>query len=444
MDSLITHLQTKDITLRPHQIQGIQWMLDIEKSGTGAILADDPGLGKTLQLASLIYANPSPLPTLIAVPTSILQQWSTLLETIFPFQVYIHYGDTLLDSPQALSIRQFKIALTTPTMLRLTLPTLRSIHWNRVVLDEAHIIKNPKSALFEAFVSLKANFFWALTGTPIHNCINDIRSIFNFVLNKPITKTQVYSLINTHMLRRDKSILNLPNIQINDQIITLNEDDEERCHAHIVGLCKILKRKITTLPSQEHIIWAIVTLMRIRIYITNFKISHILQHIHNNPHTIVFYHYQKELDNILQHLPKHLTTGFINGSVPLHTRVDTISARPNVLFIQLKAGGVGLNLQMYTSAIITSPDWNPANEIQAIARIHRLGQNSTTSYTRLILQSIDYQTPDIYIQSIFNSKNFLYALVNQNVFPPSQLTQRLLLKLLMSYIHPKPKPTPTP
>ena len=52
---------------------------------------------------------------------------------------------------------------------------------------------------------------------------------------------------------------------------------------------------------------------------------------------------------------------------------DSVSKK--VLIIQIKAGGVGLNLQQFTSVFIISPDWNPSNEIQAIARAHRIGQS---------------------------------------------------------------------
>ena len=50
------------------------------------------------------------------------------------------------------------------------------------------------------------------------------------------------------------------------------------------------------------------------------------------------------------------------------------SVVPKVLIIQIKSGGVGLNLQQFNNVIILSPDWNPSNEIQAIARAHRIGQ----------------------------------------------------------------------
>jgi superfamily II DNA or RNA helicase len=56
------------------------------------------------------------------------------------------------------------------------------------------------------------------------------------------------------------------------------------------------------------------------------------------------------------------------------SKFPTESVTKKVLIIQIKAGGVGLNLQQFTSIFIVSPDWNPSNEIQAIARAHRIGQ----------------------------------------------------------------------
>jgi SNF2 family DNA or RNA helicase len=59
-----------------------------------------------------------------------------------------------------------------------------------------------------------------------------------------------------------------------------------------------------------------------------------------------------------------------------------------VFLIQINAGGVGLNLQAFSRVYITSPDWNPCNEIQAIARSHRLGQDRPVHVTKLILKGI--------------------------------------------------------
>ena len=62
------------------------------------------------------------------------------------------------------------------------------------------------------------------------------------------------------------------------------------------------------------------------------------------------------------------------------------------MIIQIKAGGVGLNLQQFNNVFIMAPDWNPANEIQAIARAHRLGQKkkvNVNKYTLVYNKQID-------------------------------------------------------
>ena len=69
--------------------------------------------------------------------------------------------------------------------------------------------------------------------------------------------------------------------------------------------------------------------------------------------------------------------------------IDAIQTfmEPRVFLIQIKAGGVGLNLQAFSRVYITTPDWNPCNEIQAIARSHRLGQTRDVKVVKLILKA---------------------------------------------------------
>jgi DNA repair protein RAD16 len=64
------------------------------------------------------------------------------------------------------------------------------------------------------------------------------------------------------------------------------------------------------------------------------------------------------------------------------------------LIVQIMAGGVGLNLQMFNKVYITTPDWNPSNEIQAIARCHRIGQQSNVEVVKIIIKE-DSEKPTI-------------------------------------------------
>ena len=68
--------------------------------------------------------------------------------------------------------------------------------------------------------------------------------------------------------------------------------------------------------------------------------------------------------------------------------------QPLVLLLQSRAGGVGLNLQEFSRVYLMTPDWNPSNDLQAIARSHRLGQQRRVYVKTLVLReptSIDHR-----------------------------------------------------
>ena len=84
----------------------------------------------------------------------------------------------------------------------------------------------------------------------------------------------------------------------------------------------------------------------------------------------------------------------IDGSLSQHQRKEHIDRFRNdatgaIFIIQIKAGGVGLNLQDAVKVYITSPSWNPSTEIQAIGRAHRTGQTKSVKVCRLITDDID-------------------------------------------------------
>jgi SNF2 family DNA or RNA helicase len=84
--------------------------------------------------------------------------------------------------------------------------------------------------------------------------------------------------------------------------------------------------------------------------------------------------------------------------------------RPPTTLIQIKAGGVGLNLQAFSRVYINSPDWNPCNEIQAMARSHRLGQTRKVVVKRLAIEAPEGETViDDRIMGVQETKRNLMA-----------------------------------
>lgn len=131
---------------------------------------------------------------LIVCPMTLLGQWKTEIETHVQsgtMSVYVHYGQSRTKDVK--SLLQHDVVLTTYGVLSSEYQSestqdegvLHSIQWFRVVLDEAHTIKSPKSQLSHAAYALIADCRWCLTGTPIQNNLEDLYSLLRFLRVEP-------------------------------------------------------------------------------------------------------------------------------------------------------------------------------------------------------------------------------------------------------------------
>lgn len=218
--------------LMHHQQHALAWLLWREQqTPAGGILADDMGLGKTLTMISLVLSTTERcqnigdseisdfeeddwrpilkrnkngnLPagkTLVVCPASLLAQWQN--------EVHKHCRKNLLRTKiyhganresQSSELTPFDIVITTYHIVaRGIAPSkcpLRSIKWQRVILDEAHIIRNHKTTFCQSVCGLKANKKWALTGTPIQNKALDMYSILKFLQCAPFDDLKVWQSV---------------------------------------------------------------------------------------------------------------------------------------------------------------------------------------------------------------------------------------------------------
>jgi len=129
---------------------------------------------------------------------------------------------------------------------------------------------------------------------------------------------------------------------------------------------------------------------------------------HPNEKTLIFCQFIEEMDMLEFRIGSVCR---IDGSISKEVRDHQIKlfnecAGGAVFLIQIKAGGQGLNLQEATRVYITSPAWNPATELQAIARAHRTGQTKKVVVRKLICTG-DSQWPSVeeYIVALQGAKS---------------------------------------
>lgn len=190
--------------LKPHQPLAIEWMGKKEEHSTrGGILADDMGLGKTVEVLCHIMKTKEDrgerkAKTLLVVPVTLMDQWSNAIADWAQSSTLIHYiyytpnkglpgiktiekdFDVIITNYDSLS-RNMKDQEASEKKREIQKCPLFDIHWTRVILDEAQVIKNPKSQVLKAICQLKSKYKWCVTGTPISNNLLDLFCLYKFL-----------------------------------------------------------------------------------------------------------------------------------------------------------------------------------------------------------------------------------------------------------------------
>ncbi|OQD72359.1 hypothetical protein PENPOL_c001G10442 [Penicillium polonicum] len=203
-----------------------------EQHCRGGILADEMGLGKTIEMLSLVHSHrvepdpefsnglssvndlarmpnssgvvPAPYTTLVVAPTSLISQWESEALKAGTLRVLVYYGSDkavnlrelcceskYATAPQVI-VTSYGVVLSEFRQLALQSALgpsanggLFSVEFFRVILDEAHVIKNRRSKSAKSCYELKAGHRWALTGTPIVNRLEDLFSLVRFLKVEP-------------------------------------------------------------------------------------------------------------------------------------------------------------------------------------------------------------------------------------------------------------------
>ncbi|KAI5852744.1 SNF2 family N-terminal domain-containing protein [Morchella snyderi] len=187
------------------------------------------GLGKTIQTISLILCHTHPshqiagnsslspdskkaavkLPsdlekgTLVVAPLALIKQWEAEIERrtedSHKMRVRVHHGPSRAKDPALL--RKYDVVITTYDVIRSEHKDTEGngrpvgcfgLRWWRIVLDEAHTIKNRLAKGSLACCALRARFRWCLTGTPLQNKIEELQSLIKFLRVAPFDDLSVW------------------------------------------------------------------------------------------------------------------------------------------------------------------------------------------------------------------------------------------------------------
>lgn len=374
--------------LRPHQIEGIKWLLDreINKKPRGGMLCDEMGLGKTLQMIAVMRKNFKKR-TLIVVPKSIVQQWASELKKFAPSLSVCIY-----DGPH----RKFDESTHVCICPYSVLVDVLEYSWDRVILDEGHEIRNRSALVHKNAMQIKAPIRWIVTGTPVFNRFRDFISLCEFIgVSRKRVQADYEKLRDELILRRvkiadpDETMIEFRNVELEmypneREIYERAVSDLDTCECILEGILRC--RQVCSWPKMYDPGWKGATTAKMDTLICMIK-------THPDEKSLVFTQFIEESKEIVRRVSDFRSVFLLYGGVD--DRENVIQEfkdckDPGAVFvIQIKTGGVGLNLQEASRVYITQPSWNPATELQAIARSYRDGQKRKVIVKKLVYAECD-------------------------------------------------------
>ena len=156
-------------------------MIDREKTGSGGIVADEMGMGKTLMVLSFLETVRNPGPTLLVGPAGVLHQWNNQSLSLNLKVLKYAAGNNQ-------SFDDYQLVLCSYEALIYDARKGRQVNdflWRRVVLDEGHRIRGKTSVVFRIVNNVRCSLRWILTGTPMQNRVSELAQLVRFLKVEP-------------------------------------------------------------------------------------------------------------------------------------------------------------------------------------------------------------------------------------------------------------------
>ena len=419
--------------LRPYQKAGYNWFQFLKKYHFGGCLADDMGLGKTVQTLALLqkekedFAKNKSYPTsLIIMPTSLIYNWLSEAEKFAPgLQILNHTGTNRSKSSAAFA--HYDVVISTYGIARIDEPILSDFLFHYIILDESQNIKNVSSKSFKAINKLRGQQKLILSGTPVENSVGDLWPQMAFInpgllgghtffmkeFVIPIEKKKdeeaarrLQILIKPFVLRRTKAQVARELPEKSEKIFYCGMTDEQADYYETVKAeyRNLMLKQLEDGSFKKTGIQVLQGLNKLR-QLANHprmidpeyehasgKFENVIQTLENilprGHKVLIFSQFVRQMKIYAAYFEQeNISYAYLDGATKNRQEVVKEfreNEKVQVFLISIKAGGVGLNLTEADYVFILDPWWNPAVEMQAIDRSHRIGQTKNVFIYKFI------------------------------------------------------------
>jgi len=414
--------------LRAYQKTGFYRLCFLKKYNFWWILADDMGLWKTIQTITLLireHINKKvKTPSIVICPTSLTYNRRDEFKKFSPeLKTYRinDWNESFSKVP-----KDTDIIIVSYGIIANLINTWINKKFHYIILDESQHIKNPNTKRAKTIFKINGKYKLALSGTPIENNLLELRSIFNFLMpgflgtqreftSKYIKDTtnlpSLSAKIKPFILRRtkEKVLKDLPP-KVEETIYLSMENKQESFYKELAKIYKIsINKKLKEdwlNKARFKILDALLKLRQVCLMpaLVNIEGNNItdsikLKYIEENIEDMIgkghnvlmfsqFTGFLKYLKEILD--KKQIKYNYLDGQTRPKQRQELVKTfnkgEVNVFVISLKAGGTWLNLTRADYIIHLDPRWNPAVEMQATDRAHRIWQKKTVFVQKLIVK----------------------------------------------------------
>ena len=423
--------EVEDI-LRDYQKFGFKWLKTLSKYGFGGILADDMGLGKTLQIITFLLSEKEEkglAPSLVVVPTSLVYNWEAEIHKFTPgLKTLIIVGSKAERVRLIEDVADYDIVITSYPLIRRDIELYKDFNFKNCILDEAQHIKNYNSLNAKSVKNIRAENYFALTGTPMENSLIELWSIFDFLMpgyllsnrkfiekyERPIFRDQdkealkdLNSHIRPFILRRLKKdvLKELPDKIEQKIVVEMSKEQKKLYLAYLKAIKGEIEEEISHKGFNKSHIKILAGLTRLRqicchpgMFVEDYmgnsgkldSLGEILKDAIDGGHRILLFSQFTSMLSIIKEMleDNDIEYMYLDGSTDVKERGELVKSfnkgKGDVFLISLRAGGTGLNLTGADMVIHFDPWWNPAVEEQATDRAHRIGQENTVQVIKLI------------------------------------------------------------